>query len=132
MYNYNNYSVKSTTKNLQIFDHLKKFVALRGIHVQCILPLHPSILPGLRNDHKAVMRLIEEKLHEIHAETRRRRSESGSGETKDRERPPESLRTFARVSQVTEGSPSALAVRILCNSPPPLPPFPSLPYQIMV
>lgn len=56
------------------------------------------------------MKLMEERLHKIHADTRLRKgaglSGEGGGEGK-KVLPP----TFARVSQVTEGSPSALAVR---------------------
>lgn len=62
------------------------------------------------------MKLIEQKLHEIHSEARRRKSESGT-ESEGAPRvtlPP----TFARVSMVAEGSPSALAVRdIVCGEP---------------
>lgn len=79
---------------------------LWALHTEVFLPCLP---PGLRNDHKAVMRVIEQKLHEIHSEVRRRKSESGSeGEGVPR---PALPGTFARVSMVAEGSPSALAVR---------------------
>ena len=65
--------------------------------------------PGLRNDHKAVMKLIEEKLHQIHAETRLRRGAESEGVARGEER--RILPTaFARVSQVTDGSPAASAV----------------------
>lgn len=56
------------------------------------------------------MKLIEERLHMIHADTRLRRESGlggeGGGEV-EKVLPP----TFARVSQVTDGSPSSLAVR---------------------
>ena len=61
------------------------------------------------------MKLIEQKLHEIHSEARRRKPESGSeGGGVPRAALPG---TFARVSMVAEGSPSALAVRdsVLCG-----------------
>lgn len=62
----------------------------------------------LRNDHKAVMKLIEEKLHQIHAETRLRRGAESEGVARGEER--RILPTvFARVSQVTDGSPAASA-----------------------
>ena len=71
-----------------------------------------SACVGLRNDHKAVMKLIEERLHEIHLEARRRREAGVSGEGGGgREEGKVLPETFARVSQVTEGSPSAIAVR---------------------
>ena len=65
--------------------------------------------PGLRNDHKAVMKLMEEKLYKIHAEARLRRGVESEGVVRGGEgrRLPE---TFARVSQVTENSPAATAV----------------------
>ena len=71
---------------------------------------------GLRNDHKAVMKLIEEKLHVIHADARLRRGE-GSGVTGGRRGRGNTLpMTFARVSQISDGSPSAIAVSI-ANDP---------------
>ena len=57
------------------------------------------------------MKLIEQRLHQIHAEARLRRSSAGSegmagGSGEEKKLP----KTFARVSQVTEGSPAATAV----------------------
>lgn len=57
------------------------------------------------------MKLIEGKLHQIHAEARLRRSSEGSegmagGSGEEKKLP----KTFARVSQVTEGSPASAAV----------------------
>jgi 26S proteasome non-ATPase regulatory subunit 9 len=40
----------------------------------------------LRNDHKAVMKLIEEKLHQLHAETRLRRGAESEGVARGEER----------------------------------------------
>lgn len=75
-----------------------------------------SLPAGLRNDHKVVMKLMEERLHKIHADTRLRKGAGlggeGGGEEGKTALPP----TFARVSQVTEGSPSALAVRATRDS----------------
>ena len=68
----------------------------------------PCPPPGLRNDHKAVMKLIEEKLHQLHAETRLRRGAESEGVARGEERILPT--TFARVSQVTDGSPAASAV----------------------
>jgi 26S proteasome non-ATPase regulatory subunit 9 len=62
----------------------------------------------LRNDHKAVMKLIEEKLHQLHAETRLRRGAESEGVARGEERRILPM-TFARVSQVTDGSPAASA-----------------------
>ena len=69
---------------------------------------------GLRNDHKAVMKMIEDKLHVIHADARLRRGE-GSGVTGGR-RETTLPTAFARVSQISDGSPSAIAVSI-ANDP---------------
>ena len=66
---------------------------------------------GLRNDHKAVMRVIEERLHKIHADTRLQREAGLGGPGGGREGERALPTTFARVTQVTEGSPSATAVR---------------------
>ena len=74
---------------------------------------------GLRNDHKTVMKLIEEKLHQLHAEAKEKKlqsqQKSGEGaEGMEREEAEESkappLRGFAKVNVVTDGSPAALAV----------------------
>ena len=59
------------------------------------------------------MALIEQKLHEIHAEARRRKSESeeevgvAGGGAKGKKAAPKG---FARVDSVLEGSPAATAV----------------------
>lgn len=66
----------------------------------------------LRNDHEAVMVLIERRLHEIHAEARRKKSESGEevgvagGGASRQEAAPKG---FVRVDSVLEGSPAATA-----------------------
>lgn len=66
--------------------------------------------PGLRNDHKALMKDIEAALHEIHAEARQRRTseEEGGGPTA---KEAESAKGFAKINVVTEGSPADIAVR---------------------
>lgn len=51
---------------------------------------------------------MEERLHEIHAAARLKREESSGYGGGGGKKPLPS--TFARVSQVTEGSPSAIAV----------------------
>ena len=74
----------------------------------CCLP------PGLRNDHKTVMKLIEGKLHQLHAEAKEKKSPTQQNQdaidTVAR-RPP--LKGFARVNVVTEGSPADMAVGLL-------------------
>lgn len=78
--------------------------------------LSSCLLAGLRNDHKVVMKLMEERLHVIHADTRLRR-ESGLGEEEGEEVEEKLLPpTFAQVSQVSDGSPSSLAVRAMAIS----------------
>ena len=67
------------------------------------------------------MKLIEEKLHQLHAEAKEKKLQSqqklgkgGAGETREggaaegSKAPP--LRGFAKVNVVTDGSPAALAV----------------------
>ena len=86
---------------------------------------------GLRNDHEAVMVLIERRLHEIHAEARRKKSESGEevgvagGGASRQEAAPKG---FVRVDSVLEGSPAATAVSARCSCYDPTPsepcPFP--------
>lgn len=56
------------------------------------------------------MNLIEERLHQIHADARLRRGAGLSGEEGGSGSKRVLPATFARVSQVTEGSPSAIAV----------------------
>ena len=57
------------------------------------------------------MKLIEENLHAIHADTRHRREAGSGGGGGGRE---DTLPTpFAKVSQISEGSPSAIAVSLM-------------------
>ena len=63
----------------------------------------------LRNDHKAVMREIESKLHQLHADSKEKRiSQSDTQVTIDTKRDIGMLRerVFARVSMVSQGSPA--------------------------
>ena len=81
---------------------------------------HTSTCSGLRNDHKTVMKLIEEKLHQLHAEAKEKKllTQQKSGSTSAAEGGGESappLRGFATVNVVTDGSPAALAVCLLMN-----------------
>ena len=77
------------------------------------------------------MVLIERRLHEIHAEAQRKKSESeeevgvaGGGASREEAAP----KGFVRVNSVLEGSPAALAVsaRCCCYDPPPPPPIPHM------
>ena len=78
------------------------------------------------------MVLIERKLHEIHAEARRKKSESGEevgvagGGASRQEAAPKG---FVRVDSVLEGSPAATAVsaRCSCYDPTPSEPRPFAP-----
>ena len=70
-----------------------------------LLHLPPS--PGLRNDHKAVMGLIEQKLYQLHAEARERGVVTAPGGEQERRKP---TKTFASVTSVAPGSPAADAV----------------------
>ena len=87
--------------------------------ITCTPYVHEYV--GLRNDHKTVMKLIEEKLHQLHAEAKEKKKlqsqqkgEGGAGEAIEGGRAEESkappLRGFAKVNVVTDGSPAALAV----------------------
>ena len=63
----------------------------------------------LRNDHKTLMLKIESKLHELHAESKEKRtSQSDTQVVIDTKRDIEMLRekVFARVSMVSHGSPA--------------------------
>ena len=66
-----------------------------------------NIILGLRNDHKAIMKIIEEKIHDLHTEARARGTVSSGRPLQEKyaEREP-----YARVSMVTEGSPAKIAV----------------------
>lgn len=84
--------------------------------------IFPSPTPGLRNDHKTVMKLIEEKLHQLHAEAKEKKlltQQKFKGSAHQTEKGRESkppLKGFARVNVVTDGSPAALAVGLqLCK-----------------
>ena len=71
--------------------------------------LHPMLHPlGLRNDHKDIMRLIEQHLHVIHAEAREKGYVSTNTEKSEEE---DKVVTFARITMISEGSPASIAVR---------------------
>ena len=66
------------------------------------------------------MKLIEEKLHQLHAEAKEKKlvtQQKPEGSAHRAEEGGESkspLKGFARVNVVTDGSPAALAVSMLC------------------
>ena len=64
---------------------------------------------GLGNDHKAIMKQIEAKIHDIHAEAREKGLVS-SATTQGQEQT--KIIAFASVSTVSDGSPASSAVRL--------------------
>ena len=71
-----------------------------------------SFLPGLRNDHKVVMKLIEQKLHQIHAEARENTTDTMTSLGSAKEKGVGLDQGFAKVNVVSEQSPAALAVSV--------------------
>lgn len=64
----------------------------------------------LQNDHKALMKEIEEGIHEVHAKAREQRNnEKESQEDKEMTDISSKLEAFLRVDSVAEGSPSSQA-----------------------
>ena len=71
--------------------------------------LHPMLHPlGLRNDHKDIMRLIEQQLQVIHAEAREKGYVSTNTQRSEVE---DKVVTFAHITMISEGSPASIAVR---------------------
>ena len=66
---------------------------------------------GLQNDHKSLMSEIEEGLHELHGLERQQR-EQGIPPPKNGAKNPVEHIPFAKVDQVSEGSPADNAVSI--------------------
>ena len=107
------YAVRTARNKIicKLYTHTHPFFPyIIHVYYCCVL----CCVQGLRNDHKAVMKMIEDKLHVIHADARLRRGE-GSGVTGER-RGNTLPTTFARVSQISDGSPSVIAVSIV-NDP---------------
>ena len=82
------------------------------------MPVCLTVCPGLRNDHKEVMKLVEEKLHELHAKAR----ESGGGvnigsssSSSSSSPPGGEVKGFATVNQVSDSSPAAHAVSVFTH-----------------
>lgn len=69
-----------------------------------------SLRPGLQNDHKAVMRQVEEALHQLHAREKEKRARDEAEAQAEAVSQNQSLpQPFARVNAVTPGSPASLA-----------------------
>ncbi|XP_065884577.1 26S proteasome non-ATPase regulatory subunit 9-like [Dysidea avara] len=66
----------------------------------------------LQNDHKSIMKLIEEKIHQLHEEARRHRVASEGDDAADKvaaKSAPKLPSGFAKINQVSSGSPAQLA-----------------------
>lgn len=80
-------------------------------------------LAGLQNDHQAVMKQVEEALHQLHARDKEKqardqaeaRQEALSSVQSPRDSP---QRAFARVGAISVGSPASNAVSPLWSSEP--------------
>lgn len=68
---------------------------------------------GLQNDHKALMKEIEEALHKLHArdKEKHRQDEAGAHE-ETMEQESQILLAFAKVDTVSPGSPASMSVSI--------------------
>lgn len=65
--------------------------------------------PGLQNDHKALMKQVEEALHQLHAREKEKRARDEAealAEAMSQSQP----QAFARVNAVTPGSPASISV----------------------
>ena len=80
-------------------------------------PLTRCSPPGLQNDHKALMKQVEEALHQLHArdkekqardlaEARREAMSHGLGQSQDLS----PAQAFAIVNSISPGSPASIAV----------------------
>lgn len=71
----------------------------------CVLMVSP---PGLQNDHKALMKQVEEALHQLHAREKEKRARDEAealAEARSQSQP----QAFARVNAVTPGSPASIS-----------------------
>lgn len=66
-------------------------------------------LAGLRNDHKALMKKIEEGLHKVHALAEGSKAQDPASNVSDSQET-EMLEPFLRVNLVSSGSPAEIAV----------------------
>jgi 26S proteasome non-ATPase regulatory subunit 9 len=77
-------------------------------------------LLGLQNDHKAVMKQVEEALHQLHARDKEKQARDMAEAHKEamshrlgqseNHRPPQA---FAKVNSISPGSPASIAVILL-------------------
>ncbi|XP_022806548.1 26S proteasome non-ATPase regulatory subunit 9-like isoform X1 [Stylophora pistillata] len=63
----------------------------------------------LQNDHKALMKEIEEGIHEVHAQAREQRDKKETQQDQEMEDISTKLKAFLRVDSVADGSPSSQA-----------------------
>lgn len=70
------------------------------------------MLLGLTNDHKDVMKKIEEGLHRVHALSGKNQTEEPISDVPDESQETEALEPFLRVNLVSPGSPAETAVCI--------------------
>ncbi|XP_048370488.1 26S proteasome non-ATPase regulatory subunit 9 isoform X2 [Sphaerodactylus townsendi] len=72
-----------------------------------------AFLPaGLQNDHKALMREVEQALHQLHASEKEKRKSNGAeahAEARSQSQSEAPLLPFARVNAVTPGSPASMS-----------------------
>jgi len=69
-----------------------------------------NVKSGLQNDHKALMKEIEEGIHEVHARAREQKNNAKENqEDKEMADISTKLEAFLRVDSVAEGSPSSQA-----------------------
>lgn len=67
---------------------------------------------GLQNDHKALMKEVEEALHMLHAREKEKHAKDEAEAMAEAMRQNQSLpQAFAKVNAVTPGSPASVSVR---------------------
>lgn len=75
----------------------------------CVLMVSPT---GLQNDHKAVMKQVEEALHKLHAREKEKHARDEAEALAEARSQNQSLpQAFAKVNAVTPGSPASVSVR---------------------
>lgn len=78
----------------------------------CLFTITLCCRIGLKNDHKDLMRKIEEGLHRVHALAGASKSEQSISDVSDVQET-EALEPFLRVNLVSPGSPAETAVCII-------------------
>lgn len=75
----------------------------------CVLVVSPT---GLQNDHKAVMKEVEEALHKLHAREKEKHAKDEAEALAEAMSQNQSLpQAFAKVNTVSPGSPASVSVR---------------------